>query len=414
MILDKSSAAGMSATPLGVRRAAVVFIFVTVALDILALGVMIPVLPKLVLGFQGGDSAGAASWYGGFAAAFAAMQFLCSPLLGALSDRFGRRPVILLSNLGLGLDYIVMALAPNLWVLFAGRVFAGVTSASISTANAYIADVTPAENRAAAFGMLGAAFGLGFVIGPALGGLLGSIDQRLPFWVAAGLSLLNFAYGWFILPESLPPARRAPFAWRGASPLGAVRFLRAHAGVAPLAAIGFLSQLAHMSLPAIFVLYADYRYGWSEWQVGIALAAVGVSSALVQGGLVRRLVPRFGEVRMLRVGLLAGALGFLLYGFAPSAAWIWLAIPVMAIWGFATPSMQGLLSGRVAASEQGRLQGALTSVNGMAGIFGPFLFTQLFAEAIRYPQAWHMPGVAFYLAAILLALALLLAFRHAR
>lgn len=404
----------MPATPLGVRRAAVVFIFITVALDVLALGVMIPVLPKLVLGFQGGDSAGAASWYGWFAAVFAAMQFMCSPLLGALSDRFGRRPVILLSNLGLGLDYIVMALAPNLWVLFAGRVFAGMTSASISTANAYIADVTPAEKRAAAFGMLGAAFGLGFVIGPALGGLLGSIDQQLPFWVAAGLSLLNFAYGWFILPESLPKERRAPFAWRGASPLGALRFLRAHAGVAPLAAIGFLSQLAHMSLPAIFVLYADYRYGWSEWRVGIALAAVGVSSALVQGGLVRRLVPRFGEVRMLRIGLLAGALGFLLYGFAPSAAWIWLAIPVMASWGFATPSMQGLLSRRVAATEQGRLQGALTSLTGMAGIFGPFLFTQLFAAAIRHPQAWHMPGVAFYLAATLLALALLLAFRHAR
>lgn len=411
---DPSAASGVSAAPLTARRAAVVFIFITVALDILALGVMIPVLPKLVLGFLGGDSAGAANWYGWFAAAFAGMQFLCSPLLGALSDRFGRRPVVLLSNLGLGLDYIVMALAPNLWVLFVGRVFAGMTSASISTANAYIADVTPAEKRAAAFGMLGAAFGLGFVIGPAMGGLLGSVDQRLPFWVAAGLSLLNFAYGFFILPESLPPERRAPFAWRGANPLGALRFLRAHAGVAPLALIGFLSQLAHMSLPAIFVLYADYRYGWDEWQVGIALAAVGVSSALVQGGLVRRLVPRFGEVRMLRVGLLAGALGFLLYGFAPSAAWIWLAIPVMASWGFATPSMQGLLSRRVDASEQGRLQGALTSLTGMAGIFGPFLFTQAFAAAIRHPLDWHLPGLAFYLAASLLAAALLLAFRHAR
>ncbi len=414
MSLDPSAALGVSAAPLTARRAAVVFIFITVALDILALGVMIPVLPKLVLGFLGGDSAGAANWYGWFAAAFAGMQFLCSPLLGALSDRFGRRPVVLLSNLGLGLDYIVMALAPNLWVLFVGRVFAGMTSASISTANAYIADVTPAEKRAAAFGMLGAAFGLGFVIGPALGGLLGSVDQRLPFWVAAGLSLLNFAYGFFILPESLPPERRAPFAWRGANPLGALRFLRAHAGVAPLALIGFLSQLAHMSLPAIFVLYADYRYGWDEWQVGIALAAVGVSSALVQGGLVRRLVPRFGEVRMLRVGLLAGALGFLLYGFAPNAAWIWLAIPVMASWGFATPSMQGLLSRRVDASEQGRLQGALTSLTGMAGIFGPFLFTQAFAAAIRHPLDWHLPGLAFYLAASLLAAALLLAFRHAR
>jgi DHA1 family tetracycline resistance protein-like MFS transporter len=384
------------------------FIFITVALDILALGLIIPILPKLILEFSSGDSARAATLYGLFAVAFAGMQFLASPVLGALSDRFGRRPVILLSNLGLGLDYILMALAPSLWWLLVGRLLAGITAASITTANAYIADVTPPEKRAAGFGILGAAFGLGFVIGPALGGVLGSIDLRLPFWVAAGLSLANFVYGWLILPESLPAEKRRPFAWRGANPLGVLKFLRAHPGVPVLAGGLFLSQLAHMALPAAFVLYADYRYGWDEREVGLALALVGICSAIVQAGLVRRVIPRIGERRGLLFGLSMGAAGFALYGFASEGWILLLGVPVMALWGFAMPSAQGLLTRHVEAEAQGRLQGALTSLTGVAGIIGPLMFSQILAAAIGPLKAWNLPGAPFLLAAVLLTAAALL------
>jgi DHA1 family tetracycline resistance protein-like MFS transporter len=390
------------------RRAALLFIFITVALDILALGLIIPILPKLILEFSGQDSARAATLYGLFAVAFAGMQFLASPVLGALSDRFGRRPVILLSNLGLGLDYVLMALAPNLWWLLVGRLFAGITAASITTANAYIADVTPPEKRAAGFGILGAAFGLGFVIGPALGGVLGSIDLRLPFWVAAGLSLANFAYGWLILPESLPREKRVPFAWRGANPLGSLRFLRAHRGLPVLAGGLFLSQLAHMALPAAFVLYADYRYGWDTHEVGLALALVGVCSAVVQAGLVRKVIPRIGERRGLLFGLSMGAVGFAIYGLAPTGWGLLLGIPVMALWGFAMPSAQGLMTRIVEPEAQGRLQGALTSLTGMAGIIGPLMFSQILAAAIGPLKSLGVPGAPFLLAAVLLAAAALL------
>lgn len=390
------------------RRAALVFIFITVVLDILALGLIIPILPKLILEFSGGESSRAAVLYGLFAVSFAAMQFLAAPVLGALSDRFGRRPVLLVSHLGLCLDYVLMALAPSLWWLLAGRLLAGITAASITTANAYIADVTPPEKRAAGFGLIGAAFGLGFVIGPALGGVLGSIDLRLPFWVAAGLSLCAFLYGWRVLPESLPPERRRPFAWRGANPLGALRFLRAHPGVPVLAGGVFLSQLAHMALPAAFVLYADYRYGWDERTVGLALALVGVCSAIVQGGLVRKVIPRIGERRGLLFGLSMGAVGFALYGLAPQGWMLVAAIPVMALWGFTMPSAQGLLTRAIEPEAQGRLQGALTSLTGIAGIIGPLMFSQILAAAVGPMADWGLPGAPFLLAALLLAAAAVL------
>src|SRR6188768_828086 len=257
-------------------RAAFLFIFITVALDMLALGVMIPVLPKLIIEFEHGNVAEAAGAAGLFGFAWAAMQFVFSPLLGAISDRHGRRPVILLSNLGLGLDYLLMALAPSLSWLFVGRLISGITSASFSTAGAYIADVTPEDERAAKFGMLGAAFGLGFVVGPALGGLLGGISLRLPFYAAAGLSLLNALYGFFILPESLPEEKRAPFIWSRANPVGALDLLRSHPRLLGLALITFLANMAHDSLPSVFVLYTDYRYHWGERMVGFCLAVVGV------------------------------------------------------------------------------------------------------------------------------------------
>src|SRR2546421_12175033 len=255
-----------------VHSGAAAFIFVTILLDTLALGVIIPILPKLIESFVDNDTAHAARIFGLFGTAWALMQFVFSPVLGALSDRFGRRPVVLLSNFGLAADYVLMALAPSLVWLFVGRVISGITSASISTAFAYIADITPPEKRAAVFGKIGAAFGAGFILGPAIGGLLGGMDPRLPFWVAAGLSFANTLYGWLILPESLPPERRSPFRWKSANPLGALRLLRSNKILAGLSLANFFGQVAHVVLPSTFVLYATYRYGWGPTEVGLTLA----------------------------------------------------------------------------------------------------------------------------------------------
>ena len=395
----------------GRRRAALAFIFVTIVLDMFALGMIIPVLPHLIEDFLGGDTAGAAKVYGVFGTVWALMQFLSMPVVGALSDRFGRRRVVLLSNLGLGLDYVLMALAPNLWWLFVGRVISGMTAASVSTGMAYIADVTPPEKRSTAFGKVGVAFGLGFVLGPALGGLLGSVDPRLPFWVAAALSLANAAYGYFILPESLPPERRRAFQWRRANPVGSLALLRRHPELSGLAGVVFLSNLAHVALPATFVLYAAYRYGWQERDVGLVMAGVGICSALVQGALVGPTVRRFGERRALLVGLACGAVGFLGYGLAPTGLLFLAAVPVVALWGLASPAAQGIMSRHIGATEQGALQGATGSLMGIATMIGPGLFAGIFAYSIGAGTRWHAPGAAFVLASLLLAAGALLAAR---
>jgi len=395
----------------GRRRAALAFIFVTIVLDMFALGMIIPVLPHLIEDFLGGDTAGAAKVYGVFGTVWALMQFLSMPVVGALSDRFGRRRVVLLSNLGLGLDYVLMALAPNLWWLFVGRVISGMTAASVSTGMAYIADVTPPEKRSTAFGKVGVAFGLGFVLGPALGGLLGSVDPRLPFWVAAALSLANAAYGYFILPESLPPERRREFQWRRANPVGSLALLRRHPELSGLAGVVLLSNLAHVALPATFVLYAAYRYGWQERDVGLVMAGVGICSALVQGALVGPTVRRFGERRALLVGLACGAVGFLGYGLAPTGLLFLAAVPVVALWGLASPAAQGIMSRHIGPMEQGALQGATGSLMGIATMIGPGLFAGIFAYSIGAGTRWHAPGAAFVLASLLLAAAALLAVR---
>jgi len=390
---------------------ALVFIFCTVTLDIMALGLVIPVLPTLVLGFMDGDTAGAAQVFGVFATVWAAMQFVFSPVLGALSDRHGRRPVILLSCLGLGLDYIFMALAPSLLLLFIGRVISGITSATIATASAYIADVAPPEKRARAFGMIGVAFGLGFVIGPAIGGLLGGFDPRLPFWVAAGLCFANVAFGWFVLPESLPPERRMAFEWRRANPLGSLKLLRSHRQLLGLAGVDFLGQLAHQVLPAVFVLYTLHRFGWGEAAVGLALAGVGICSAVVQGALVGPLVSRWGERRTLVASLLFGAAGMAIYGLAPTGPIFWLGVPVMALWGLAGPSVQGLMTRLVSPSEQGQLQGASTALMAISGLIGPGIFVSIFAYAIKDGTRLDLPGAPWLLAALLLIAAALAAWR---
>jgi DHA1 family tetracycline resistance protein-like MFS transporter len=397
----------------GRRRAALIFILLTVTFDTLALGIIIPVFPRLVIDFVGGDIRYAATMVGIMGTIFAVMQFFFSPVQGALSDRFGRRPVVLASNFGLGLDYVLMALAPNLSWLFVGRVISGITAASFSTAGAYIADVTPPEKRAAGFGMIGAAFGVGFVLGPAIGGLLGHDDPRLPFWVAAGLSLANGLYGLLILPESLPRDRRTPFSWKRANPVGSLNLLRRQPTLLGLAAISFLYYLAHQSLPSVFVLYADYRYHWDQRMMGLTLAGVGVCSMIVQGGLVRPIVAKLGERRTLILGLLAGAIGFAVYGIAPTGGIFWLGLPVMAFWGLASPAAQGIMTRKVAPTEQGRLQGAIGSIMGITGILGPGLFTQTFATFIGPAADLRLPGAPFLLAAVLLALAALIGWRVA-
>ncbi len=393
------------------RRAALVFIFITVVVDVLALGIIIPVLPKLVEGFLGGNTARAAEIYGVFGTVWALMQFFFSPVLGALSDRFGRRPVILLSCLGLGLDYILMALAPTLWWLFAGRVISGITAASFATAGAYVADVTPPEKRAASFGMIGAAWGVGFVMGPALGGVLGSIDPRLPFWAAAVLTLLNALYGLFVLPESLAPESRKAFAWRRANPVGSLILLRSHPKLFGLSSVNFIYLLAHQSLSSVFVLYTGFRYGWNERANGLALAVIGVFTIIVQGLLVKPIVARFGERLSLFAGLLCGGVGYAIYGLAPVGMVFLSALPVFVFMGLFGPSAQGLMTRHVGPSEQGRLQGANSSLMGITGLIGPGLFTLTFASFIGAHRDWRLPGAPFLLAALLMAGAMVLAWR---
>jgi DHA1 family tetracycline resistance protein-like MFS transporter len=394
-----------------VRAGAVAFIFVTILLDMFALGLIMPILPTLIESFVNNDTANAARIFGLFGTAWALMQFFFSPILGGLSDRFGRRPVVLLSNFGLALDYVLMALAPSLTWLFVGRVISGITSASVSTAFAYIADITLPERRAAVFGKIGVAFGAGFILGPALGGLLGSVEPRLPFWAAAGLSFANALYGLLILPESLPQDRRSPFRWKKANPLGALRLLGSDRILARLSAVNFFAQLAHVVLPSTFVLYATYRYGWDARTVGLTLGMVGICAMAVQGAAIGPIVKRFGERHALLIGLGSGAAGFLIFGIAPNGPLFWVGIPVMALWGVAGAALQALTTRLVAPDQQGQLQGAMSSVQSVSQLVGPFLFTLTFAYFIGAQAPVTLPGAPFLLAAVLLALALFLAAR---
>ena len=390
----------MAAEP---RRAAFGFIFVTVLLDMIGLGIIVPVFPRLVSDFLHGNTGRAAEMIGLFTTVWALMQFVFAPLQGVLSDRFGRRPVVLLSNVGLGLDYFVMALAPTLAWLFVGRVLSGITSASIPTATAYISDVTPPEKRARRFGMLSAAFGVGFVLGPALGGFLGVRDPRLPFWCAGALSLANALYGLFVLPESLPPERRQPrLRWRVANPAGSLKLLRSHPGLLSLAAVNFLGYLAHEVYVVVFVLYVTYRYAWSERTIGMSLAIVGICQIITGTLLTGPTAERLGDRGALLLGLALGALGFALFGWA-SSSWLFLvAIPVNALWGLAGPSSQSLMTRRVSASEQGELQGAIGSVRSVAMLVGPGIFSLTFATFIAPERSFPLPGAPWYLASLLL------------
>jgi DHA1 family tetracycline resistance protein-like MFS transporter len=391
------------------REAGLGFIFVTLLLDILGIGLVVPVLPKLIEHFTGSNVESASSIYGIMVAIYALMQFLFAPVLGSLSDRYGRRPVILISLFGAGLDYLLMAFAPSLAWLFVGRTIAGISSANITTASAYIVDVSPPEKRAQNFGIIGAAFGVGFVIGPAIGGLLGDYDLRLPFLAVAGITLINWLYGYFVLPESLNPEHRRAFSWARANPIGSLSGLGRYPVVLALAATIFLAALGQNALHSIWVLYTGYRYNWGTFEVGISLTVVGLASAIVQGGLIRKIIPILGERKGLLAGLSVQATSFALYGLAP-VGWFFYPIALLgAFSGLAQPSAQSIISQNVEANEQGSIQGSLASLNALSAILGPLMATQIFRYFISDAAPVHIPGAPFFLGATFLVIGIVLA-----
>lgn len=408
------------------KRAALAFILITAMLDIVSMGLVIPVLPSLIEEFAGSNAA-AGIWNGVFVALWAAMQFFASPVIGSLSDQYGRRPVILISCAGLSLDWMLMALAPNLWWLAVGRILGGLTSSSFTTVYAYMADITEPEKRAKAYGLIGAAFSGGFVLGPVMGGLLGELGPRIPFWVAAGMSGVAFLYGWLVLPESLPVEKRMPFSWARANPVGSLVLLKRHAELAGLAIVNFLLYFAHHVFSVVFVLYAALRYGWGPLQVGLLLAAVGVLDMIVQGLLVGKAVKRFGDRATMIFGLFGGTVGIAMMGWAPTGWMFILAMLPNALWGLAMPTLQALMTRRVGEDEQGQLQGANMSVASIAGVASPLFFGWIYAQSVSGQFAglarWFEglglpsgimkplvgglfdPGLAFYIAAAVLLLA---------
>jgi MFS transporter, DHA1 family, tetracycline resistance protein len=393
------------------RQPGVRFIFITLVMIVLGWGIIAPVMPGLITEFEGGDTSAGAHTFGAILGVFSAMQFLAAPLLGVLSDRFGRRKVLLVALAGSALDYIVLGWAPNLGWLFAARVMAGLLAGAIATCNAYVADVTPPEKRAQGFGLLGAAFGIGFVLGPVVGGFLGNENLRLPFFVAAGFVGLNWLYGFFLLPESLPLERRRPFEWRRANPIGGLMNLRRFHGILGLAAMHFLYMLASTMVQSTWVLYTGYRYGWTPRQVGVSLMLVGIMAAIVQGKLVGRILGRLGEQRGLLIGLGMSATCMVLYGLATQGWMVYGLICIASFSGIAGPAAQALITKRIPANEQGAVQGALSSLASLAAVFAPPIAAWSFGGCIAAGAPFHVPGIAFFEAALAMLVALLLAWR---
>ncbi len=400
--------------PTSPRQPAIGFIFVTLVLAIVGFGLLIPVLPKLIVQFEGGDLATGSHAYGWIISVYALMQFVGSPILGSLSDRYGRRRIILIATAGSAADYVIMACAPSLSWLFVARIIAGFTAGVLSTANAYVVDVTPPEKRAGAFGLLGAAFGIGFIIGPALGGFLGNIDLRLPFWFAAGCSAINWFYGFLVLPESLKPENRRAFSWSRANPIGALLALKHLPAVLGLAEAYFILMVAQNMMFSTWALYTDYRYHWTPLDVGLSLMFVGVLTGVVQAVLVKQLVPRLGDARSVVIGLCISIGAYLCYGQAQYGWMIYLIIFFGALAGISGPALQSYVTKHVPADQQGAVQGVYAGLASLAGIPGPFLATWSFGWAIAPGNRFHVPGIAFFEAAVLIALALFLALRSFR
>ncbi|GEP41393.1 TCR/Tet family MFS transporter [Brevifollis gellanilyticus] len=392
------------------RRPAVIFIFITLVLDILGIGLVVPVLPKLVQHYQGGDVTAGSNVYGLLAALYALMQFLCAPLLGSLSDKYGRRPVILISLFGSAIDYFLIAFAPNLAWFVAARIVAGITAANYAAASAYIADVSPPEKRAANFGLIGAAFGIGFIIGPILGGLLAKFGGvKMPFFFAGALTLANWAYGWFVLPESLDQEHRRSFSWKRSNPVGALLALRRFPALLGLVVTYFIAVLAHQVYPSIWVLYTGYRYHWTELQTGLSLGAVGVMAGLVQGGLTKRVVGALGEKKTVQYGLALAIFLYAAYGFATQGWMVYICIFFGSLAGLVTPAVQSLMTQSVPRNEQGELQGALTSLSSVAGVAGPLATTRLFGYFVSDKAPLLMPGAPFFWSSLLMVLSLAIA-----
>lgn len=401
---------------------AVYFIFITVLINMIGFGIIIPVMPTLIMTVTGEDLAHAAEWGGRLSLAYAAMQFFMMPVAGALSDRYGRRPVILGSLMAYSLDFLLMAVAPNMGFLLAGRLLSGAFSATFSTANAYIADVTPPEKRAASFGLIGAAFGLGFIIGPAIGGLLGDhFGPRAPFYAVASLGAINLVYGYFFLPETHKRENRRKFEWKRANALGNFAQFRQYPVILPIAVCIFLSYLAQWSMPSVWAYYAEERFHWSPADIGYSLMAVGFGAAIVQGGLTRFVIPALGERVAAFAGVTIAMISYLGYGLITEGWMFYLIVPLGALAGFAAPAVQGIMSRTLPANAQGELQGAIGAVMGLSMIISPYLMTKTFAafiepgssvsllgyEVLPHGAPFYFPGAPFVVAALLSAIALI-------
>lgn len=391
------------------KKAALSFIFITLLLDVTGLGIIIPVLPTLIKELIHGTLSEAASYGGWLTFAYAFVQFICAPVLGNLSDRFGRRPVLLLSLLGFGIDYLFLAFSPTIWWLFVGRVIAGAFGASFTTASAYIADISTPEKRAQNFGLIGAAFGLGFILGPVIGGLLGQFGSRIPFFAAAGLSLLNTLYGFFVLPESLPVEGRRPFDIKRANPIGSLLALKKYPAVGSLIVTLILLYTANNGLQSVWSYYGMEKFGWTEAWVGYSLGAVGLMVGIVQGGIIRWAIPKFGQEKSLYVGLTLYSIGFLLFAFAPSGIFMFAFIVPYSLGGIANPALQSIISSYASGNEQGEVQGALTSLMSATTIFAPPLMTSIFSYFTAKNATFHFPGAPFLLCSVLILISVILA-----
>jgi MFS transporter, DHA1 family, tetracycline resistance protein len=395
-------------------KASMTFIFITLLIDVIGFGIIIPVLPSLIKELNGGDFSDAARIGGWLLFAFAIMQFIFSPILGNLSDKYGRRPVLLIALFGFGCDYLIMAFSPTLGWLFAGRLIAGITGASFSTASAYIADVSPPEKRAQNFGLIGAAFGMGFIIGPAIGGLLGELGSRVPFFAAAGLSFLNWLYGYFVLPESLPKDKRRAFEWKRANPIGALLALKKYPLTYGLLASLVFIYIGSHAVQSNWSYFTMGTFGWTEKAVGFSLAFVGLMVGLVQGGLIRYTIPKIGQKNSVYYGLALYTIGLILFGIASQGWMMYVFLIPYCLGGIGMPALQGIISAQVPSNEQGELQGAMSSLVSVTSIIGPPLMTNTYAFFTADETPIHFAGAAFILGAAFMLTSLLLAIRTLR
>ena len=393
------------------RKAAIGFIFITLMIDITGLGLIIPVMPKLIEELTGGNISQASAYGGWLTFTFAIMQFLFSPVLGGLSDQYGRRPVLLFSLFGFALDYLFLSFAPSLAWLFIGRAIAGITGASITTATAYIADISNAENRAKNFGMIGAAFGLGFIIGPVIGGLLGTFGSRVPFMVAAALTFVNTLYGYFVLPESLSTEHRRPFEWKRANPFGSLMQLKKYPALSGLVFSFILIYLASHAVQSNWSFFTIEKFGWSQKMIGISLGVVGLLVATVQGGLIRYINPRLGNEKSVYTGLLLYSIGLILFAFASQSWMMFVFLIPYCLGGIAGPAIQSIMSSSVPANAQGELQGVLTGLISLTSIAGPPMMTGLFAYFTKPGAPVHFSGAAFLLGAVFMFTSAVIAYR---